>query len=142
MKWESVLSDWALHDTQARCATRYDKMSRTNCCPTGLSEFKRGIGIAVHKNLLNTHLLWLILPDQFIDMLVDLTKPLRRIFTLNLEIATMHIADPVWLIVYQAKSGASRSRIYTQNNHSTSLLQSVICFCGNIGIVINFLHVV
>jgi hypothetical protein len=43
---------------------------------------------------------------------------LGKIFAFNFEKTAMHIGDSVWLIVYQTKPGASRPRIYTQNNHA------------------------
>lgn len=78
---------------------------------------------------------------------IDLAETLGKIFTFNFEKTAMHIGDSVGRIVYQAKPGASRSRIYAQYYHTwlfamTDSFASVISFLWNLGIVINFLHIV
>ena len=80
-------------------------------------------------------------------MRIDLTQTLRKIFAFNIEKTAMHISDSVWHIVYQTKTGTSRPRIYAQYYHTwlfamTDSFTSVISFLWNIGIVIDFLHII
>lgn len=87
---------------------------RANCRAARLPKLQGRIGVLMHENLFDAHLLWLIKRDDFTDSVENLLQPARKVVGKHTDAATGNIANTARCGLYHTVTGDPGAGIYAE----------------------------